>query len=124
MSTATLAPPNAILFLFDVSNKAVTIPNYVDGQLVSSNDSCISVGTQASVDGDVTISLETAPSSRAMFGTMKAFSGRIRTPGHKLAVVTSDGRTVLECSVVSENPELEVWTDDSRNPAQVAIVVK
>jgi hypothetical protein len=122
MSTATLAPPNAILFLFDRGNNAVAIPEYVDGQLVVSNASCVSVGTQAAVDGEVTISLESKTPSAPATGLQKVFSGILHAPSRKLAVVTAEDRTVLECVVSSGTPEVEVWTDDVRSPARIAVI--
>lgn len=124
MSTATLAPPNAILFLFDRGNSAVSIPEYIDGQLVASNASCVSVGTQAAVDGEVTIILESKTSSAATAGLNKVFSGALQVPSKRLAVVTAEARTVLECEVASGMPEIEVWADDIRNPARITVIAR
>lgn len=48
--------PYAIIFINDNDNDAVDIPEYNDN-VVSFNDSCISVGTIHEVDGDVDIEL-------------------------------------------------------------------
>jgi hypothetical protein len=61
MNRAVLSPPNAILFVFDPTNKDVVVPPYVDGELTAATANCVSVGTQADVDGDTEVSLETTP---------------------------------------------------------------
>jgi hypothetical protein len=122
MSTVTFSPPNAILFLFDRANSEVRIPTYSDGQLIASNDSCLSVGTQAAVDGDVTVTLETTPSD--MNQLQRLFAGTMNAPSRKLAIVTAEAQTILEIEVGSSRPEIEVWTDDQRNPARIAVVAR
>lgn len=124
MSTVMLAPPNAILFVFDRGDKSVRIPDYIDGQLVASNDSCVSIGTQAAVDGDVTVTLEAASSPSLLSGLQNVFAGVVHAPSHKLAIVSADGQTVLESDVASDRPRLEIWADDLRNPARIAVVAR
>ena len=124
MSTVTLAPPNAILFVFDPDNRGVRIPEYIDGRLVAANNSCVSVGTRADVDGDVTIVLESTFSADLVTGLQRVFSGVMDAPGHRVAIVTSDARTILDQLVSSHRPELEVWADDLRNPARIVVVAR
>jgi hypothetical protein len=122
MSTVTLSPPNAILFLFDRANKKVRIPTYIEGQLVASNDSCVSVGTQAAVDGDVTVTLEASPPN--INELQRLYAGVLNAPSRKLAIVTAEAQTILEIDVGSDRPEIEVWADDQRNPARIAMVAR
>jgi len=122
MSRVVLSPPNAILFVFDPTNKAVVIPPYVDGELTAATASCVSVGTRADVDGDTVVSLETA--LVAPSNVQQVFFGAIATPGGKVAVVTSQFQRVLETDVPAEAAEIAIWADDIRNPTQVTVGVK
>ena len=122
MTTTTLCPPNAILFVFDRTNHNVSVPEYIDGQLIASTDTCLSVGTQDAVDGDTTISLERLHKGASANIPHKVFTGRLRTPGRKIAVVTSEGQIVLEQDVEGEIARVEIWTDDLRNPARVVVL--
>lgn len=124
MTSATLAPPNAILFVFDRGNSSVSIPDYIDGQPVSANDSCVTVGTQADVDGEVTVTLESPASLALVRGLQKVFAGSLRAPTRTVAIVTADARTVLEQSVNSDMVELEVWADDGRNPTRIVVLAR
>jgi hypothetical protein len=121
MARAVLSPPNAILFVFDPTNTDVAVPPYVDGQLTAATATCVSVGTQADVDGDTEVSLHAASAIPA--DLQRAFVGAIATPGRRLAVVTSQLERVLDIEVPDKTAELSIWVDDLRNPAQVAIGV-
>lgn len=121
MARAVLSPPNAILFVFDPTNPGVAVPPYVDGELTAASATCVSVGTQADVDGDTEVSLDTTPTIPA--DLQRAFVGAIATPGRRLAVVTSQFERVLEIEVPDDSAEISIWVDDLRNPAHVAIGV-
>lgn len=122
MNRAVLSPPNAILFVFDPTNKDVVVPPYVDGELTAATATCISVGTQADVDGDTDVSLETDLVAPAHL--QQVFLGAIATPGGKVAVVTSQFQRVLEIDVPGDAVEISIWVDDLRNPAYVTIGVR
>lgn len=121
MERAVLSPPNAILFVLDPTNKEVEVPQYVAGELTAATATCVSVGTQADVDGDVEVSLKFAAFAAA--DLQQIFLGAIATPGRKIAVVTSHFQRVLEGDVPSDTVEVAIWADDHSNPAQVAISV-
>jgi hypothetical protein len=122
MGRAVLSPPNAILFVLDPTNKDAAVPQYVAGELVAATATCVSVGTQADVDGDVEVSL--APAAAAPADLQQVFLGAIATPGRRVAVVTSHFQRVLEVDVPSDAAEVAIWADDLRNPAHVAIGVR
>jgi hypothetical protein len=122
MGRAVLSPPNAILFVLDPTNKDTAVPPYVAGELTAATATCVSVGTQADVDGDVDVSLD--PASGAPADMQQVFLGVIATPSGKLAVVTSHFQRVLEVDVPSDAAEVSIWADDLRYPAHVAIGVR
>lgn len=122
MGRAILSPPNAILFVLDPTNNDTIIPSYTDGELTAATNTCISVGTQADVDGDTEVSLETT--SVAPSGLQRIFRGVISVPGGTVAVVTSQFQRVLEANVRASAVEISVWADDLRNPARVAVGVR
>jgi hypothetical protein len=122
MNRVVLSPPNAILFVFDPTNKDVVVPAYVDDELTAATDTCVSVGTQADVDGHTEVSLEAA--LIAPTDLHQVFLGAIAAPGRKVAVVTSQFQRVLEIDVLADVVEISVWADDLRNPARVAVGVE
>jgi hypothetical protein len=81
MKAITIVPPNAVVFLFDPENRSVRVPDTMAGQIVASNDSCLAVGTQASVDGDVTILVTTAAAEADISRLHRVFSGRLDRRG-------------------------------------------
>ncbi len=122
MPKTVLSPANAILFIFDPTNKDVVIPAYVDDELTAATDTCVSVGTQADVDGETEVSLD-------IWGVVpldleRVFSGVIATPGGKVAVVTSQFQQVLELNVPIGIVEIIIWSDDTLNPGRIAINAK
>lgn len=121
MIRTRLSPPNAILFVFDPSNRNVRVPEYVRGQLTAANATCVSVATQAPVDGETVVSLSEPEIHR--HGLQKVFEGPVESPGRLIAVMTSEARRVLETSVSSPVTVVCVWVDDLLNPARLAIEV-
>jgi hypothetical protein len=122
MSTATIYLSNGILFVFDRANKVVNTPEYMDGQIIAANDSCVSIGTQASVDGDVTVTLERMMHNVPGEGMKRRFSGNLSSPGRMLSIVTAEATTILECEVDGTTPQIEVWGDDERNPTRIIVL--
>ena len=52
-----LLVPNAIVFLYVIDSEDIQIPEYLDDTLIAANEQCVSIGTQAEVDGEVTIKI-------------------------------------------------------------------
>ncbi|MEZ5886397.1 MAG: hypothetical protein R3D56_05915 [Paracoccaceae bacterium] len=121
MLNAVLSPPNAILFVFDPTNRGVTIPEYADGKLAAATDTCVSVGTLPEADGETEVSLATE--SPIAKGLKQVYCGKITTPGGKIAVVTSQLQRILELDVPIGSVTLTVLADDERIPSKVAIFV-
>jgi len=122
MSRMVISPPHPILFVYDPTNKDVVDPVHIDDQLTVATESSVSVKVQASVDGDVDICLDlgdTLPSSTLY----RAFSGRIATPGGKIAIVTSELEPLLDLDVPKGSVAVCIWVDDVHRPAQVVVTV-
>jgi hypothetical protein len=94
----------------------------MDGRLIAANTSCVSIGTQASVDGEVTVTLEKT-FGRAIEGMQRIFSGHISCPNLKLAIVRAENTTVLECEIRSAIPNIEVWVDHDPSPTNIMVLV-
>lgn len=119
MSSVSISPPNGILFLLDPTNRDVVVPPYVDGELTASTESCISVGTQAPIDGETEVALST--SDAPLPGLNLAFSGSVLCPNGKIAVVTAEFQNVLEVDVPEGNIRVSIWVDDLEHPSKVVI---
>lgn len=117
----TLSVPNAIIFLYDLASKNIQVPEYIDNVLVAANEKCISIGTQAYVDGDVTIRLLNQIDDSDKQSCEQVFDGYISTPGKKLAVSTSEGNAILQLEVKGEKTQVSAWVDDSDFPSLVLI---
>ena len=122
MLNAMLCPPNAILFVFDPTNKDVQIPPYINGELTASTASCVSIGTQADVDGDTAISLSLGGAAPA--GLQKVFCDVIVVPNGKVAVVTSQFQRVLELEISTGVVEVNIWVDELHNPSNIAVILE
>ena len=122
IQTARLAVPHGIVFVIDPTNLEAIVPDHEPGALVASNHTCISVGTQADIDGDTEIVLGAAPLPTD--GLTKRSTSTIHAPVGILALVTSHFQRVLEMAVPPREAVVEVWTDDPVSPARIAIEVK
>lgn len=121
MMEAKLFISNAIVFVFDLANKRVQVPEYIDGVLTASNKSCVSVGTQSEVDGEVTVKLSgnLLDSEKDLYEVV--FRGAIETPNKKIAVVTSELDKILEMDVQSKETEVVISVDDLKHPSVVLV---
>lgn len=117
----SLFVPNAIIFLYDLANKNVQVPEYVDTTLTAANEGCISVGTQAEVDGEVTIRLSSQIDKSDKGSCKKIFNGSIDTPGQKLAISTSEDEGILEIDVNNKKTQVSIWADDLDYPSIILI---
>lgn len=122
-ATATIEVPNAIIFLFDHDDASVQIPKYAAERLVSANQRCISIGTRAQVDGDVSITLADQISDDIAGSAMRAFVGTIYAPNLSVSVVTSDDRCVLKTKIDRPTASVEIWANDVKQPSKIFILV-
>jgi hypothetical protein len=119
MNSVKISPPNSILFVLDPTNKSAAIPTYIDGKLVSSTESCVSVATLPDIDGETEISLE---SSRNLHSDLnEVFSGKVSTPGSKIAIVTSQLQKLLEMPVSQDKTMVRIWANDQKEPNKIVV---
>jgi hypothetical protein len=123
MSEVTLTVPNAILFVFDIANLAVEVPEYFHGRVTSSTASYVSIVTRAAVDGEVTLRLEKGPLPACDPRCETVREHSIITPSHKVAVVTSNFERILETAVEGTKAQLMIAVDDPRAPTLISIEV-
>ncbi|MGY3230959.1 hypothetical protein ACVWWJ_002443 [Luteibacter sp. HA06] len=114
--------PHGILFVMDPGNQDVLIPEYVEHHLVASNDSCLSIATQAPCDGDTEVSLILHGS--APLGLFRLGVWDLGVPNGVIAVTTSDDEMLFECQVPIGHASMSVWVDDHRWPAKVCINIE
>ncbi|MEO7594444.1 MAG: hypothetical protein ABI134_24745 [Byssovorax sp.] len=123
MMKAKLAVPNAILFILDPTNEAAIVPEYVPGEAAAATPSCVSVATIADVDGEVTVRLCATLDDVERTMSAQVFHGSVETPGHVLAVVTSDFERVLEIATPSLVTRITIRVDDVQSTAEVSVDV-
>ncbi|MEJ2682413.1 MAG: hypothetical protein P8144_13345 [Gammaproteobacteria bacterium] len=121
MAEVTLLVPNAIIFLYDLTSENIQVPEYIDNVLVAANESCISVGTQADVDGEVTLRLSNRIDDSDKEPCEKVFDGFVNTPGKKLVISTSEDDAILQVDVKGEKTQVFVWVDDTDFPSLVLV---
>lgn len=123
MMEATISVPHGIVFVLDPSNRGVVIPAYVDGEVISSNPTCVSVATVPEVDGDLTLRLgkSVTPTNKSI---LVVFDGLIETPGKRLAIGTPDIDVVLEIDVSEVLTYVVIQVDDPKSPKLVCVNVE
>jgi hypothetical protein len=124
MTQVTLSLPHPIVFLFDVPNTHVQVPEYVSGVPTSANGSCVSVNTRSKADGDVTIRLGRHIPADQKVGCQVVYQGEVRTPGMGLAVVTSEYNTILDIGVRGDRATVTISVDDPDGAGLIVIEVQ
>lgn len=119
----TYTPPHPIIFIFDPSNDSIEVPEYNAERVASSSTSCVSIRTIADVDGDVTATLAMQPPIETTIGSVEVFRGTIDTPGGRVALVTSENKTLLEMKVSRPRASVRVLVDDEMHPARIWVEI-
>lgn len=121
MMVKSIYVPHAIIFIYDIENDDMEIPEYIDNELVSYNEGCISVGTQSEVDGEVEIALFSTINGSKVKSLIKVFDGSIVSPTKKVAVSTSEDEAILEIDIDSNKAAIDIWVDDAVFPSKMLI---
>lgn len=115
------APPNSIVFILDPNNLAARIPEYLDGQLISSNNDCISIGTQFEAEGDTDIFLDDA--EIICSENDAKFEACINTPSREIAIVNSHNEVILKKQVNKERTLVKIYANDDMFPDLISIKI-
>jgi hypothetical protein len=116
-SSRSIRPVNSLLFVSDPGGGVV--PEWIQGPIVLSTPSCISVGCYPEQDGPTEVVLGKA--SEVGPGDRPAFDGHLETPGRCVVISTVEGETVLEASVPEMRTRIRIWLNDSRWPNKVIV---
>jgi hypothetical protein len=123
MNQVTLLLPHPIVFVLDPTNKDAIVPDYVPGGCTASTSSCISVATTPDVDGEVILRL-CSPADAPVFTTPElAFEGSVETPGHVLAVGSSEVDRILDIAVPGASTRVTISVDNLESPVEITVVV-
>ena len=123
MMEATIAVPNAILFVLDPGNKDVSVPEYSPDEATAANATCVSIRTLAEVDGDVLVRIEHPRTAWTSNPAMRVFDGKIETPGKIIAIVTSLFERILETHVQGCMTRISSSVNDPDAPSVVTLRV-
>lgn len=122
ITTATLRPPNSLLFVMDIQNGE--IPETMDGKQVVSTPSCIVIATLMAADGETSVTLTDEKASVIEgSGLRKVFGGVLATPKKEVHVCTVPLQAVVKLSVPSTQSNVEIWANSEIEPSRVCVLV-
>jgi hypothetical protein len=113
-----------IVFVCDPSNNEMVVPEYNSSSVTSFTSSCVSIRAVAYIDGNVSIHLESNPDSMVRPEGVEVYSGHIKAPGRRMAVMDSENNNLLEIGGVGTIPLVEVFVDDQRHPTAIWIFLR
>jgi hypothetical protein len=119
MRKARVCLGHPLLFVFDYSNRAFSVPEYDPGAPVSANETGLSVKAVSEVDGEVTVYLTDLVPPEVSARAHEVFAGSIPAPSKKLAVVTSENEKLLEAEVTSTAAQVRVLVDEPDLPSTI-----
>ncbi len=116
-SSAKTAPPYSLVLISD--SNGGDIPAVMGNSLVVSTDSCIAIGCRVDADGDTLFIL--GDTREVDPGSGPIFHGNLKTPGHRVAIKSVIGQTILETSVPQQETIVRIWVNDLREPDQIIV---
>jgi len=122
MNGVMIVPPHGIIFVLDPENKDALIPEYVDSVVANCTDTCVSVATQAPVDGETEIFMasEVIPPS----DLLQVAQCEILVPNGQIALITSDLERIFHLRLPVGRARVTVWVDVIDGPAKVVVEAK
>jgi hypothetical protein len=118
MSCSTsIAPPNSLLLISDPNRGQG--PEFIEGPLILSTPSRISVGCLMFADGETEVTLGT--SDEVDPGEPPAFDATLETPSHAVVVWTVEDEMVLSAKVPDAETRVRIWVNHPTEPDKVII---
>lgn len=117
--TLSIAPPNAQLFISDVSGGRA--PEFISNLPVLSTDTAISVSCLPNMDGETRVTLGAA--DEVSFPEAPIFDGLLKTPTNGIVVSTVEHEVILDASVPSRETRIRIWTNRTVEPDEIAIAL-
>ena len=112
-----VAPSYSLIFVADPNGGEP--PEPVEGAIIQSTPSCISVGCYPEIDGETEITL--GPVSEVDPGAPPSFTGYLETPNRAVAVSTVEGKTILEVPVANTKTGVRIWLSHPQWPEKVIV---
>jgi hypothetical protein len=100
------------------------IPQSMDGRVINSTSSCITVGTLPEVDGETSIILTDEKAVARSDPSLRAvFAGILFTARKEISVYTVLLKPLATLPVSTVQTRVEVWLDNEVEPRKVCFVV-
>jgi hypothetical protein len=114
-----IAPPNSLILV--VGSIRPEVPRSFERSIIASTSSCIAVGCRAQSDGPTCFLLGSDGEVKPRGAP--AFTGKLQTPDHVVALETVEGARIAQQVVHSECVVIRVWVNDSFEPDQVMVSI-
>lgn len=115
--TRTISPFHPFVVISDASRGILA--EFVEGKLVLSTDTAVSVACRANVEGETTISLGSATEVSPLEELV--FDGILKTPTKWLVVSTVEDDEVLGADSTSLETRVRIWTNSLSFPDEIVI---
>lgn len=110
-----------VLFVFDMSNPEVVVPEIGADFQVASSLSCITVRVMPAVDGEVRVSLSSQLPPQTEHRRIQIFAGELMAPSSVLSVSTAEMDEILSLNVGSSPISMVIYVDELAHPAHAWI---
>lgn len=111
---AKAALPNAMVLLMDFTSGVP--PSTFEGNLVSSTDTCVAVGTRSEFDGKTTMTVLSGEQIQLPSNAAIVFDGRIRVGTNGLSLVNSLNVRLLSIPWSAGDAHVVIWANDPLEP--------
>ena len=123
MKSITFTPPHPIFFICDHDNLDAVIPQYDPGCITSATDTCISVGTIAAVDGDVTVTLASTIPESLCNSYIPLITWNNQDKRTHIAFASSEDEKLLSRAMASSTICIRIFVDDNVYPQKIWVAV-
>ncbi|WP_454725511.1 MULTISPECIES: hypothetical protein [Cupriavidus] len=121
MNTVKCYFSHPVIFVFDMRNDEIIVPEIGDEFQVSSNSTCIAIRVMSDADGDVEISLELQQPSLIKRERIEVFSGKIDSPSGSISISSAEMDEVLRLEVGKKTTNIHAYVDEVAHPGKVWI---
>ncbi|MCC4104754.1 hypothetical protein [Serratia ureilytica] len=119
MSTEKYAFSHPVLFVFDMGNAEVVVPEIDDDFQVSGTSSCIAIRVMPDTDGEVALKLESQLSQSVKQGAIEVYFGQLDSPSGAVSISSAEMDEVLRLEFGKQVSSVRVFVDELVHPGKV-----
>ncbi|WP_174912562.1 hypothetical protein [Burkholderia diffusa] len=119
MSTEKFAFSHPVLFVFDMGNAEVVVPEIGGDFQASSTSSCIAIRVMSDTDGEVQLELASHIHQTVKQGAIEVYFGNLESPSGVVSISSAEMDEIIHLELGKRVCSVRVFVDELAHPGKV-----